>query len=95
MTLLQLTLYSLRIPVLAHVRMALSWLNPVLIVKTNSYKYCFTNRMVNDWNSLPSQLVNADSLNTFKNKIDLNFGDIMYKIYSRADKGIKQCKKFY
>ena len=52
---------------------------------TNPYKYFFTNRIVNDWNSLPSQVVNADSLNTFKNKIDLHFRDIMYKIYFRAD----------
>ena len=52
---------------------------------TKPYKHFFTNRIVNDWNSLPNQVVSADSLNSFKNKIDIHFRDIMYKIYFRAE----------
>ena len=39
----------------------------------------YTNRIVNRWNGLPMHIVNADSLNSFKNKIDNNFKHIMYK----------------
>ena len=45
----------------------------------NAYKYFFTNRINNVWNSLPNDIVNAKSLNIFKNKIDSHFGDIKYK----------------
>ena len=43
------------------------------------YKHFFTNRVTNHWNNLPSHIVEADSLNSFKNKIDEHFKDIMYK----------------
>ena len=48
---------------------------------TNKTKYInfFTNRIVTKWNSLPQTVVNANSINEFKNKIDLHFKDIMYK----------------
>ena len=36
----------------------------------NTYKYFFTNRVTNLWNQLPSDMVNASSVNCFKNKID-------------------------
>ena len=36
----------------------------------NTYKYFFTNRVTNLWNQLPSDVVNASSVNCFKNKID-------------------------
>ena len=39
----------------------------------------YTNRIVNRWNRLPMHIVNADSLNSFKNKIDKHFSDIMFK----------------
>ena len=45
----------------------------------NAYKYFFTNRINTVWNSLPNDIVNAKSLNIFKNKIDSHFGDIKYK----------------
>ena len=35
----------------------------------------FTSRIVNDWNSLPSEIVSASSLNSFKNQLDLYFED--------------------
>ena len=38
--------------------------------KLNTYKYFFTNRVTNLWNQLPSDVVNASSVNCFKNKID-------------------------
>ena len=34
------------------------------------YKHFFTNRVINHWNKLPRDIVNADTINTFKNKID-------------------------
>ena len=36
----------------------------------NTYKYFFTNRVTNLWNQLPSDVVNASSVNCFKNKIN-------------------------
>ena len=35
----------------------------------------FTSRKVNDWNSLPTDIVSASSLNSFKNQLDLYFAD--------------------
>ena len=32
--------------------------------------HIFTNRMVNNWNSLPDHIVNAGSVNVFKNSLD-------------------------
>ena len=39
----------------------------------NTFSYFFTNRITNIWNSLPSDVVNAKSVNVFKNKIDHYF----------------------
>ena len=33
-------------------------------------KYTFSHRVVNDWNKLPEECINATSVNMFKNKID-------------------------
>ena len=33
----------------------------------------FTSRVVNDWNKLPDHIVNATTLNSFKNKLDEYF----------------------
>ena len=35
-------------------------------VLTNQYAHFFTNRVINDWNSLPSNIVLAGTLNSFK-----------------------------
>ena len=32
-------------------------------------KYCFSQRVINEWNKLPNDCVDASSLNMFKNKI--------------------------
>ena len=42
---------------------------------TNSF---FTNRIIDIWNNLPGHIVDANSINSFKNKIDAHFRDIMY-----------------
>ena len=44
------------------------------------FKHFFTNRVTNHWNSLPSHIVEANSLNIFKNKIDEHFKDIKFSI---------------
>ena len=33
-------------------------------------KYCFTNPIVNMWNSLPNNVILADNVNQFKNRLD-------------------------
>ena len=33
-------------------------------------KYSFSQRIINEWNRLPSEAVNAKSVNIFKNKVD-------------------------
>ena len=38
--------------------------------KTNIRKFTFTNRIVDDWNSLPKEVKEAPTLNTFKNRLD-------------------------
>ena len=43
------------------------------------YKNFFTNRVINHWNKLPHDIVNADTINTFKNKIDKLHADIMFQ----------------
>lgn len=43
-------------------------------------KYCFTNRVVDAWNSLPEDVVNSDTLNTFKNRLDKHWREDMYKL---------------
>ena len=48
-------------------------------VNHKPYQMFYTNRIVNRWNGLPMHIVNADSLNSFKNKIDNHFKDIMFK----------------
>ena len=39
----------------------------------------FSNRVVNNWNKLPAEIVNADSINSFKNLFDKYNKDIKYK----------------
>ena len=49
-------------------------------VNKTQYKNFFTNRIVNHWNNLPSHIIEADSVNSFKNKIDEHLKDKMFKI---------------
>ena len=39
-------------------------------VKSNKRKYAFTLRVSSRWNKLPYTVVNASTLNTFKNRLD-------------------------
>ena len=44
----------------------------------SKYKNFFSNRVVNNWNRLPNDIVNAESLNDFKNKFDELNKDILF-----------------
>ena len=47
-------------------------------VNSTQFLKFFTNRVVNNWNNLPKEAVNAGSLNIFKNCVDNYFGEFMY-----------------
>ena len=49
---------------------------------TNKTKFSnfFTNRVVNTWNKLPSSIVNANSINEFKNLFDKHYHEAQYMI---------------
>ena len=42
------------------------------------YQHFFSNRIVNQWNSLPEDIVNSESIDAFKNSIDKKYKDLMY-----------------
>ena len=44
-------------------------------VNTNLFLNFFTNSVINKWNGLPCKVVEAKSLNSFKNYIDKHFDD--------------------
>ena len=46
----------------------------------NGYKFFFTNRIIDIWNNLPSHIADAKNVNSYKNKIDVHFRDIMFDI---------------
>ena len=50
-------------------------------IRTNTVQYqqFFTNRIVDTWNNLPSDIVNAKTVNNFKNLIDKHFEHLMYE----------------
>ena len=43
------------------------------------YQKFFTNRVINNWNRLPSDIVRAESLNIFKNKLDKRLQGLLYQ----------------
>ena len=47
--------------------------------KKNARVFSFSQRVTNDWNSLPQFVVSAPSLNIFKNRLDKFWKDLMYK----------------
>ena len=49
-------------------------------VNTKKYQFFFTNRIINLWNKLPEDVVSADSINTFKNKVDVFLKEYTYQI---------------
>ena len=42
------------------------------------YQSFFTNRVTSNWNRLSKEIVCAESLNIFKNKLDATFKDLMF-----------------
>ena len=50
----------------------------------NKLKYSYTFRIVNWWNSLPNDTVNALSLNSFKNQFDDHTSNLEIKYNYRA-----------
>ena len=47
-------------------------------VNTNKYHYFFTNRIINTWNNLPENVVMAETINSFKNRLDKHWGHIKF-----------------
>ena len=39
---------------------------------------CFSQRVANEWNSLPKEVINAPSMNTFKNRLDAYWDGTQY-----------------
>ena len=54
-------------------------------VKTDIGKYNFGNRIINQWNNLPNEIVNEKDLNKFKGKLD---------IYMKHIRGLWQTSAF-
>jgi ribonuclease P/MRP protein subunit RPP40 len=48
--------------------------------RTDIRKYTFSNRIIESWNALPENVINANSVNSFKNRLDkiLNNHPAMY-----------------
>ena len=48
--------------------------------RTNNkqFKHFFTNRIINLWNNLPKKVVEAETMNTFKNRIDSHLKEYMF-----------------
>jgi len=40
------------------------------VTRGHSLRFCFANRIVNIWNSLPSYVVSAETVNCLKTKLD-------------------------
>ena len=47
-------------------------------VNGNKFQHFFTNRIINVWNRLPNEVVNAKTINSFKNLIDKTLNEYMY-----------------
>ena len=47
--------------------------------KTNLRQCFFTNRVIDTWNALDKSIVEAPSVNTFKNRLDIALKDYMYR----------------
>lgn len=52
--------------------------------RLNFRKNFFSQRVVNYWNELPSHVVDANSVNMFKNRLDKYWHDMSFKIGPRA-----------
>ena len=49
--------------------------------RSEEAKHYFFNRVVNVWNSLPAQVVNSDTLETFKNRVDKHLATVPHLTY--------------
>jgi len=51
---------------------------------TEGWLFSFSSRIVNIWNSLPDTVVNADTINTFKSRLDKHWvnQDVVYNFYA-------------
>ena len=49
-------------------------------VNTNVRLQCYKNRVINDWNSLPSHIVNASDVLTFKTLLDDHWKNLRFLI---------------
>ena len=47
-------------------------------VESKKYQWFLTNRVIDTWNKLPNYIVSADSLNTFKNRVDSHFEELKF-----------------
>ena len=45
----------------------------------NPFQNFFTNRIINTWNALPNDVVNAMNVNCFKNEIDAYFKKYIFR----------------
>ena len=54
-------------------------------VNTNKFRHFFTNRIINNWNSLPQSVVASKSINCFKNGLDKHWKHIQFSINLHLD----------
>ena len=50
---------------------------------TKQFQHFFSNRIINNWNSLPEEIVNCKTLNSFKNGLDRYWGGYKFSINIR------------
>ena len=50
------------------------------LAATRVRRFSFASRIINDWNSLPSEVVCAPSLDSFKSRLDAHWSSIWYEI---------------
>ena len=50
-----------------------------LPAKLNSFKYSFFVNVANEWNNLPKEVVEAETLKIFKNRLRCHFIDVLKK----------------
>jgi hypothetical protein len=62
--------------------------------RTNRRKYSFSQRVVAHWNALPESVINATSVNSFKNRLNNHWKNIEIKFvpdFYGPEAGIRQC----